>query len=472
MSSSRFSPALQASDLNDFIAPSQDCIISLNKNTSSSRRLQIKQKENAVSTKPAEEAVKISLKDCLACSGCITSAETVMLEKQNLSDFITRINSNKAVIVSVSPQSRASLAAFFGLTQSQVLRKLTALFKSMGVKAIYDTSSSRDLSLIEACNEFVSRYQKNQSSSGKEGGTNLPMLSSACPGWICYAEKTLGSYILPYISSVKSPQQAIGAAIKHHMVEKLGLKPYDVYHVTVMPCYDKKLEAVRDDFIFSVDNKEVPEVDSVLTTGEVLDLIQSKSVDFKILEESSLDRLLTNVDEEGHLYGVSGGSGGYAETVFRHAARVLYKSEIEGPLDFRILRNSDLRELTLEQVEGKPVLKFALCYGFRNLQNIVRKIKMGKCEYHFIEVMACPSGCLNGGGQIKPVQGQSAKELIQLLENVYTQDVSVSNPFDNPITKRLYDEWLGQPGSENAKRYLHTDYHPVVKSVASQLQNW
>jgi len=177
-----------------------------------------------VSTKPPEEAVKISLKDCLACSGCITSAETVMLEKQSLGDFIARINSGKTVIVSVSPQSRASLAAFFGLSQSQVLRKLAALFKSMGVKAVYDTSSSRDLSLIEACNEFVSRYQKNQSSCGQETGANLPMISSACPGWICYAEKTLGSYVLPYISSVKSPQQVIGAAIKNHVVEKLGLK--------------------------------------------------------------------------------------------------------------------------------------------------------------------------------------------------------------------------------------------------------
>ncbi|BAF13185.1 protein NAR1 [Oryza sativa Japonica Group] len=468
--SSRFSPALQASDLNDFIAPSQDCIISLNKGPSA-RRLPIKQKEIAVSTNPPEEAVKISLKDCLACSGCITSAETVMLEKQSLGDFITRINSDKAVIVSVSPQSRASLAAFFGLSQSQVFRKLTALFKSMGVKAVYDTSSSRDLSLIEACSEFVTRYHQNQLSSGKEAGKNLPMLSSACPGWICYAEKTLGSFILPYISAVKSPQQAIGAAIKHHMVGKLGLKPHDVYHVTVMPCYDKKLEAVRDDFVFSVEDKDVTEVDSVLTTGEVLDLIQSRSVDFKTLEESPMDRLLTNVDDDGQLYGVSGGSGGYAETVFRHAAHVLFDRKIEGSVDFRILRNSDFREVTLE-VEGKPVLKFALCYGFRNLQNIIRKIKMGKCEYHFIEVMACPSGCLNGGGQIKPAKGQSAKDLIQLLEDVYIQDVSVSNPFENPIAKRLYDEWLGQPGSENAKKYLHTKYHPVVKSVASQLQNW
>ncbi|GJM96611.1 hypothetical protein PR202_ga13469 [Eleusine coracana subsp. coracana] len=443
MSSSRFSPALQASDLNDFIAPSQDCIISLNKNSAGSRRLPIKPKENAVSTKPPEEAVKISLKDCLACSGCITSAETVMLEKQSLGDFISRINSDKAVIVSVSPQSRASLAAFFGLSQSQVLRKLTALFKSMGVKAVYDTSCSRDLSLIEACNEFVSRYQKNQSSSGKEAAANLPMLSSACPGWVCYAEKTLGSYILPYISSVKSPQQLLSSTLLSTVTSLLGLcRPYDVYHVTVMPCYDKKLEAVRDDFIFSVDSKEVTEVDSVLTTGEVLELIQSKSIDFRTLEESSLDRLLTNVDEEGHLYGVSGGSGGYAETIFRHAAHALYNTEIDGPLEFKTLRNSDFREITFE--------------------NIVRKIKMGKCEYHFIEVMACPSGCLNGGGQIKPVQGQSAKELIQLLENVYAQDVLVSNPFDNPIVKRLYNEWLGQPGSENAKRVAFTLFQPLI----------
>ena len=470
MSSSRFSPALQASDLNDFIAPSQDCVVSLNKNSAASR-LPIKKKQVVVSTKPPEESVKISLKDCLACSGCITSAETVMLEKQSLDDFVTRINSGKTVIVSVSPQSRASLAAFFGLSQSQVFRKLTALFKSMGVKAVYDTSSSRDLALIEACNEFISRYKLSQLSSDKEVGTSLPVLSSACPGWICYAEKTLGSYILPYISSVKSPQQVIGAAIKHHMVEKLGLKPYDVYHVTVMPCYDKKLEAVRGDFVFSVEEKEVTEVDSVLTTGEVLDLIQSKSVDFKTMEESPLDRLLTNVDDDGHLYGVSGGSGGYAETIFRYAARALFNREIEGPLDFKILRNSDFREVTLE-VEGSPVLKFALCYGFRNLQNIVRKVKMGKCEYQFIEVMACPSGCLNGGGQIKPAKGQSPKDLIQQLEGVYMQDVSISNPFDNPIAKRLYDDWLVQPGSDNAKRYLHTQYHPVVKSVTSQLQNW
>uniref|UniRef100_A0A1D1Z6P2 Cytosolic Fe-S cluster assembly factor narfl n=1 Tax=Anthurium amnicola TaxID=1678845 RepID=A0A1D1Z6P2_9ARAE len=211
-------------------------------------------------------------------------------------------------------------------------------------------------------------------------------------------------------------------------------RPEDIYHVTVMPCYDKKLEAARDDFVFSVGHDEetdhvaanlrISEVDSVLTSGEVLDLIQLKSVDFRSLAEAPLDKLLTNVDEEGHLFGVRGGSGGYAETIFCHAAKILFGREIAGPLDFRILRNSDLQEVTLE-VEGKIVLKFALCYGFRNLQNIVRKIKIGKCDCHFIEIMACPSGCLNGGGQIKPKRGQTVKELIQSLQGTYMEDVSI-----------------------------------------------
>ncbi|KAH7661557.1 Fe-only hydrogenase protein [Dioscorea alata] len=480
--SAKFSPTLRLTDLNDFIAPTQECIITGRKpNIEKPERNQGKLSGGFNNTSSPAEAVKISLKDCLACSGCITSAETVMLERQSLDEFLSQLNSDKTVIVSLSPQSRASLASHFDLSPAQVFGKLTAMFKSIGVKAVYDTSCSRDLSLIEVCNEFISRYREYQLNIGKVNGQALPMVSSACPGWICYAEKTLGSYILPHISSVKSPQQVMGAAIKHHLSQKIGLPPDKVYHVTVMPCYDKKLEAAREDFVFSMDGEgenirdasvvKITEVDSVLTSGEVLDLIHSKSIDFKGLAEAPLDKLLTNVDEEGHLYGVSGGAGGYAETVFRYAAKTLFGIDLEGPLNFKTVRNSDFREVILE-VEGTAVLKVALCYGFRNLQNIVRKIKIGKCDYHFLEVMACPSGCLNGGGQIKPEAGQSAKDLIQQLEDVYMQDVSIANPFLNPIVKRLYDEWLEEPGSEKAKRYIHTEYHPLVKSIASELHNW
>ncbi|KAL3845967.1 hypothetical protein ACJIZ3_003370 [Penstemon smallii] len=483
--SEKFSAALRIGDLNDFIAPSQGCVVKA-ENVSRPRTA-----PKVVQTEP----VKISLKDCLACSGCITSAETVMLEKQSLDEFLSNLNKGKTVIVSLSPQSRASLAVHFGLSPLQVFGKLTTLFKSLGVKALYDTSSSRDLTLIESCNEYIRRYKLCNTTDDEKSKSTLPMISSACPGlgmwcymlhsdistliiafsWICYAEKTLGSYILPYISSVKSPQQTIGAAIKSHNARNYVLE--DIYHVTVMPCYDKKLEAARDDFVFQVDSdgESITEVDSVLTTGEVLDLIQLRSADFVTLEESPIDKVLSNVDEEGHLHGVRGSSGGYADTVFRYAAKVLFGKEIEGALEFKTIRNADFREVTLEVsvVQGKVVLRFALCYGFRNLRNVVTKIKNGKCEYHFLEIMACPSGCLNGGGQIKPKPGQSGKDLITLLETTYSDNVLVvDNPFENSRIKGLYEEWLGEPGSEKAKRHLHTEYHPVEKSISSQLTNW
>ncbi|PKA59758.1 hypothetical protein AXF42_Ash011882 [Apostasia shenzhenica] len=480
--SQKFSPALRSADLNDFIAPSQNCIVSLKGLKAKSDKAENEVKINPLKESLPAEIVKVSLKDCLACSGCITSAETVMLEKQSLEEFLSHIKSGKAVIVSLSPQSRASLASYFALSPVQVFRKLTTFFKSIGVKAVYDTSCSRDISLIESCIEFVSRYRECCTTGNAESGLKLPIISSACPGWICYAEKTLGSFILPYISTVKSPQQVIGSIIKHQVSRKIGFSPDNIFHVTVMPCYDKKLEAARDDFVFSVDHgrnddndqgsaMKVPEVDMVLTTGEVLDLIQAKSVDFEALAEDALDRLLTNVDEEGHLYGVSGGSGGYAETIFRYAAKILFDKVIYGPVEFRMIRNSDFREVMLE-VEGEVILKFALCYGFRNLRNVVQKISKGKSDYHYLEIMACPSGCLNGGGQIKPKAGQSARSLIQQLETLYTQDVLTASPFDNPIVRSLYEDWLGQPGSEKAKRFMHTQYHPVVKSMASELHNW
>ncbi|GFY91629.1 ferredoxin hydrogenase [Actinidia rufa] len=416
--SEKFSATLRIGDLNDYIAPSQGCVVSLKGIKPTPHKLQ--KSENAEKSRSAPnpvqtDPVKISLKDCLACSGCITSAETVMLEKQSLDEFLSSIKKGKTVIVSLSPQSRASLAVHFGLSSLQIFKKLTTFLKSLGVKAVFDTSCSRDLALIESCNEFISRYK--QLSDDGSCKSSLPMISSACPD--------------------------------------------DVYHVTVMPCYDKKLEAARDDFMFEVESQggthentvlKITEVDSVLTSGEVLDLIQAKSVDFRTLEESSLDKLLTNVNEEGHLYGVHGSSGGYAETIFQHTAKILFGKEIKGPLDFKIIKNSDFREVCLE--------------------NIVRKIKTGKCDYHFIEVMACPSGCLNGGGQIKRKPGQSPRDFIQSLEMAYTDDVLASDPFKNPVIKTLYDEWLDQPGSEKAKKLMHTEYHPVVKSITAALQNW
>ncbi|KAI5330745.1 hypothetical protein L3X38_020871 [Prunus dulcis] len=392
--SEKFSATLRIGDLNDFIAPSQACIVSLKGLKASSTKPSAKPEVSTSSKQLKQKPVKISLKDCLACSGCVTSAETVMLEKQSLDEFLFNIDKGKAVIVSYLLNQELHLPCILEFHH----------FRSLGNSRL-----------------FLSHWVR-----------------------ICYAEKQLGSYVLPYISSVKSPQQTIGVIVKNNICQKMGLRP--------LMC------------------TMVSEVDSVLTSGEVLELIQLKGVDFKGLEESSLDGMLTNFNE-GHLYGVQGSSGGYAETIFRYAGKVLFGREVKGPVDFRTIKNSDFQEVTLE-VEGKTVLKFALCYGFRNLQNIVRKIKIGKCDYHFLEIMACPSGCLNGGGQVKPQPGQSAKELIQLLQTAYMENVLIADPFGNPLVQSLYDEWLEHPGSEKAKRLFHTDYHPVVKSISSQLHNW
>lgn len=465
-------------DLNDLSTTSQACI-------KSSKESLIKQKlrKSAPSRNPVpvtmdnqNEKVTVATEDCLACSGCVTSVETIKSENLSLDEFLLNIKTGSEVIVSLSPQSRASLAAHWGLSPVQVFRKLTTFFKSLGVKAVYDTSCSGDLSLIESYNEFFARYKHHGLANGGSLKSPFPMIASSCPSWIHDAEKLKGFNILPYVSSVKSPQQTIGAIIKHYVYPKLGVGLDKVFHVTIMPCYEKKDEAVRDDFIFSVktqgeDANEVAdrwflEVDLVMTTEEVLNLIQLKSVDFKALEESPLDKLLTNVDGEGHLYGVNGSSGGYAETIFRHAAKTIFGRLIEGPLDFKTKRNSDFREVTLE-VEGKTVLKFAICYGLKNVKTIVNNIRSGKCDYHFVEIMTCPSGCLNGSGQIKSSDGQSANTLLQSVENVDMEDVVVADPFENPVVKSIYGEWLEGPGSEKAKKHIHTEYHRVTEGL-----NW
>lgn len=492
----KFSGAVRLADLNDFIAPSQACVVNLK----GSNKLQEEASDDVqLQPRPAkgftqttgggQEPVKVTLHDCLACSGCVTSAETVMLEQQSIGELEERLrDASKPVVVSLSPQSRAALAAHFELTPLQAFRKLTGFLRSLGVAAVLDTSCSRDVSLLETCAEFVSRYRDAAVRGGPQGAALpqaranlLPMLASACPGWVCYAEKTHGEHVLPYISTAKSPQQAMGAIVKRFAAQRLGLRPEDVYHVTIMPCYDKKLEASRDDFLFDVGgggagrpadpSSRLAEVDCVLTSSEIFDLLQARGVDFAALPEAPVDRLLSNVDEEGHLYGARGGSGGYAECVFRHAAAVLFGRNDLGPVEFRALRNSDFREVSLE-VGGERVLRFACAYGFRNIQNLVRKIKAGRSEYDFVEIMACPGGCLNGGGQIKPRKGQTAKGLLQDLESAYLKEVGIRDPADNPIVRGLYENWLGHPYSPEAKRVLHTQYHRREKTVGALVSNW
>ncbi|XP_065909503.1 cytosolic Fe-S cluster assembly factor narfl-like [Dysidea avara] len=473
-----FSGALKLVDLDDFITPSQECIkpVKIEKTSDKGGAIKIASDGSYVQldeagTETKLQKAKISLADCLACSGCVTSAESVLITQQSQEELYRVLQENetlvkegkekKLIVVSLSPQSVASLAAACKLTADEATGKLVKFLKQLGVNYVFDVTFSRDFSLIESAREFLRRYRKS-----KEVGS-IPMLASACPGWVCYAEKTHGSYILPHISSTKSPQQIMGSLVKDYLSSLLGKSPEQIYHVTIMPCFDKKLEASRNDFYN--DMYRTRDVDCVITSGEVDIMLQDKGVQLPQLESQPLDEPVGGVCD-GQLWShVGGGSGGYLEYILRYVVFELFQHEIK-EISYKIMRNKDFRECSVE-IDGQPVLKFAAAYGFRNIQNIVQKIKRGKCPYHFIEVMACPSGCLNGGGQVRPTEPETSKELLDRVEAIYTA-VKTRKPEENPLVERLYQDWLGGRDSEKAIKLLHTQYHEVEKFVSALNIKW
>ena len=301
------------------------------------------------------------------------------------------------------------------------------------------------------------------------------MLASSCPGWICYAEKTHGDFVLPFISTTKSPQQVMGTLVKKLVAQRLGLTGDQVFHVTVMPCFDKKLEASREDFYDDVLGTR--DVDAVITTSELLDLIQEKCEasegGFAALVPTALDEVecaFSNIDEAGVPYGGSpGGSGGACEYVFRHAVKSIFGADLP-ELTFKAKRNKDLQEICYE-VEGKPALTFAKAYGFRNIQNLVRKLKQGKpCGYQFVEVMACPGGCTNGGGQIAAAAPETPKQLAARVDETYHQRV-VRSPLENKVMKVVYSDWLSGD-ADKARAVFHTQYHAREAFVSALTIKW
>ncbi|KAF6264183.1 iron hydrogenase [Scenedesmus sp. NREL 46B-D3] len=618
-----FSTAVKLGDLNDFIAPAQACVVSLQGQKPATKadepslkvgqeglklnvRATSKRHEpEAVPETPQKkvgfqqtvvdddtQAIKVSLNDCLACSGCVTSAETVLLQHQSLKEFVSKCGDpDTIVVVSVSPQSRASLAALHGLSPEDVQGRLSTFLKhQLSVGLVLDLGLGSALALTEAAAEFVARYkarQQQRSAAVADGGAAansgaaaaagagpLPVLASACPGWVCYAEKTHGSYILPYIAATRSPQGIMGSLVKQLLAPLKGWDPSHVYHVSVMPCYDKKLEASRDDF--NVPGLSVPEVDSCLTTGELQELLEKHG--YKNMADLPGGRAdnLTQLLQQAHnsqqqqqqgsaaaaaaaagvmtmpeerlreptLHAQVGSSGGYAEHIFAAAAQHLFGVQLQptsaGPqeqqqqqqqqqqrLPFKVLRNADMQELQLLGPDGQVLLRFATAYGFRNIQTLVRKIKAGRCEYDYVEVMACPSGCLNGGGQIKAPAGVSSAAHIEQLELLYfrqqalaaeqqpqqqqqqqyslspgliqlhsllplpQQQVLASSPSNDSSLGAADWSWAvpgtatpaalaavygvllgGGPGSAAAQPLLHTQYHQREKTVTSTIADW
>lgn len=472
-------------DLNDFISPSQACIKPV-PSKEETLTVSIDMSDGPVSSDP----VTISLNDCLACSGCITSAESVLVSQQtylqlysvletNLEALNSGLSKPKLVIVSVSPQSRVAFASRFGMSLQETTEKITCFLKWAGVDFIFDTNFGRDISLHECSLEFMEYYRKP-----KETNT-LPLICGACPGWICYAEKTQ-TLLVEHLSKVKSPQQIMGTLSKYFFGPKItnqSVSPAQIFHVTVMPCYDKKLEASRPDFFD--ESYQTRDVDCVISTSELMKMIEEKigiegflnlPKDLSINVAPSLtmiDRMTGNLWSHG-----GSGSGGYLEHVFKYASKTLFNAELyfdefgslfidsSSPFELSIKtqRNSDYQDFSLiDRSSGSVLLKFAKVYGFRNVQNLVRKIKSRKVQYDYVEVMACPGACLNGGGQIRPDPGSGVtpKQNLDKMQDIYIREQKIIEPLTDFGIESVYREWLGGFGSP----LLRTNFRAVEQTL-------
>lgn len=480
-----FSGVLQLTDLDDFITPSQECIkpVKVEKKVATAKgaKIQIEAdgsyfEEMESGGKMKLEKAAITLADCLACSGCITSAESVLIEQQSTTqlykvfeekkDFAQNDPENIPIIVfSVAMQSIMSLANKFEMPPQLAMEKLSGFLKNLGADFVFDMKTSEDFSILEQQREFLEKYNSRSQTSSKHPG---PILTSSCPGWICYAEKTHGSWILPYISNIKSAQQVMGSIVKEVLPKKLSVSTKRIYHVTVMACFDKKLEASRGDFYDEAE--DCRDVDCVVTSLEIEEMLDKAGVKLSEIASDSIDDICKFQPMADPLMVNSGsGSGGYSDHIFKFAAKQIFGQEVKD-VAYKTMKNLDLKETTLE-IDGKVVLKFAIANGFRNIQNLVQKMKRKRCDYDFVEIMACPSGCLNGGAQIRPQDGQTSKELISQLEDSLA-GMEKQLPDQNKMVDIVRKELIPDGNLDAEKHLLYTEYHEVEKMTSSLLIKW
>ncbi|CAE7315164.1 Ciao3 [Symbiodinium sp. CCMP2456] len=478
---------------------------------------------------PKAQIGQVTLSDCLACSGCVTSAETVLLQEQSGDEFLKRAETSPLTVVSISAEARTSIAAHNGEGPLLTLRRIGEGLRRLGADLVLEASAAEAVALLEGQAEFTQRFRsavggstgsRNGSngfsrSGGKSTAGKLPLLTSHCPGWTLYAEKVVDPVVLPHLTPVRPPQHVQGRLVKTALLEAVNrrrfyrwwrarspffaagywiqsllkeeeppvlLKPSDVYHVFVQPCYDRKIEAARPSF-------EVPgvsgvkEVDTVLTASELLSLLRNAgdgccgSCGVHACEKTELSKIppcplqsevLTDVFLGSLEARVSplicavrnnAGSGGFLEHVFREAARELFHLDLpSAPLALQTKQNEDMREVILRDPQSQEVLlRFTAAYGFRNIQNVIRRITKGssgdgKDIGHFVEIMACPGGCLNGGGQIAPEKKPVEED----------PDTKASSQ----VVRRQRLQNLEQTLAEgDGTAYVHPSEHPLVLPI-------
>lgn len=383
---------------------------------------------------------------CVSCGQCIAVCPTgAIYEKDYTKQVFEAIaDPEKFVIVQTAPAVRAALGEAFGLPiGTDVEGKMAAALRRLGFDKVFDTNFSADLTIMEEAHEFIDRVQN--------GGV-LPLITSCSPGWVKYCEHYFPD-MTENLSSCKSPQQMFGAIAKSYYAEKLGIDKEKMVVVSVMPCTAKKFEIGRPD----EDGAGVPDVDIAITTRELARMIERAGIRFLDLPDEEFDLPLGLGTGAAVIFGAT---GGVMEAALRTAVETLTGEELQA-LDFTDVRGIEgIKEASYE-VAGMNV-KVAVASGLGNARELLNKVKNGEAEYHFIEIMGCPGGCVNGGGQ--PQQPGSVRNFTDIRGKraAVLYNIDKNNPIrkshENPAIKELYAEYLGEPGSHRAHELLHTTY--------------
>lgn len=383
---------------------------------------------------------------CVSCGQCIVNCPTgAIYEKDDTAKVLEAINDpEKFVVVHTAPSIRVTLGECFGMhIGTNVQGKMVAALRRLGFDKVFDTDFGADLTIVEEANEFLGRVQN--------GGV-LPMITSCSPGWIKYCEHYYPD-MLDHLSTCKSPQQMSGAIIKTWYAEKMGIDPKDIVVVGIMPCTAKMFETKRDDQAAS----GYPDVDYSLTTRELGRMIESAGIYFKHLPDEEFDNPLGDSTGAAVIFGAT---GGVMEAALRTAVEKLSGEELKS-LDFTEVRGTDGIKEASYTVNGMEV-KVCVVSGLANANTIMEKVKNGTADYHFIEIMGCPGGCVNGGGQ--PIQHAVVRNFVDLKARraaaLYEadKDMPLRKSHESEAVKRLYAEFLGEPGSHKAHEVLHTSY--------------
>ena len=383
---------------------------------------------------------------CISCGQCIVNCPTgAIVEKDNTAEVFAAINDpEKFVIVQTAPSIRATLGEAFGMSiGTNVEGKMVAALRRLGFDKVFDTDFAADLTIMEEANELLDRVQN--------GGT-LPMITSCSPGWIKYCEHYYPDQI-GHLSSCKSPQQMFGAVMKTYYAEKMGIDPKNMFVVGIMPCTAKKFETKRDDQNAS----GYPDVDVSLTTRELARMIETAGIFFPHLPDEQFDNPFGESTGASTIFGAT---GGVMEAALRTVVEKLTGETLQD-VDFTAVRGMEGVKEAEYDVAGKKI-KVAVASGTKNAKVLMDQIKNGTSEYLFIEIMGCPGGCINGGGQ--PIQHAVVRNFVDLkarrAEALYTADRNnaVRKSHENEAVKTLYTEYLGKPGSHKAHEILHTTY--------------